>query len=79
MIGVSDRKYGEELCVWIVPRAGASISEDDIRAFCDGQIARYKIPRYIRFVDGFPMTLSGKVQKFKMREMMEEELTLAVC
>ncbi|MGO4004068.1 AMP-binding protein [Pseudomonas fluorescens] len=79
VIGVSDRKYGEELCVWIVPRAGASISEDDIRAFCDGQIARYKIPRYIRFVDGFPMTLSGKVQKFKMREMMEEELTLAVC
>ena len=79
VIGVSDRKYGEELCVWIVPRAGASISEDDIRAYCDGQIARYKIPRYIRFVDGFPMTLSGKVQKFKMREMMEEELTLAVC
>jgi fatty-acyl-CoA synthase len=79
VIGVSDRKYGEELCVWIVPRADATISEDDIRAFCDGQIARYKIPRYIRFVDGFPMTLSGKVQKFKMREVMEEELTLTVC
>ncbi|NBA97616.1 AMP-binding protein [Pseudomonas sp. R5(2019)] len=79
VIGVTDRKYGEELCVWIVPRAGATLNEDDIRAFCDGQIARYKIPRYIRFVDGFPMTLSGKVQKFKMREIMEEEHSLAVC
>ncbi|MES2868647.1 MAG: AMP-binding protein [Pseudomonadota bacterium] len=79
VIGVPDQKYGEELCVWIVQRAGATLSEDDIRAFCDGQIARYKVPRYIRFVDGFPMTLSGKVQKFKMREMMEEELKLAVC
>jgi len=79
VIGVSDRKYGEELCVWIVPRTGATISEDDIRAFCEGQIARYKVPRYIRFVDGFPMTLSGKVQKFKMREMMEEELMLTAC
>jgi fatty-acyl-CoA synthase len=79
VIGVPDRKYGEELCVWIVLRAGSTLCEDDIRAFCDGQIAHYKVPRYIRFVDGFPMTLSGKVQKFKMREIMEEELKLAAC
>ncbi len=79
VIGVADEKYGEELCVWVIVRPGLAISEDEIREFCSSQIARYKIPRYIRFVDGFPMTLSGKVQKFRMREIMEEELTLAVC
>jgi len=79
VIGVPDEKYGEELCVWVIVRPGLVINEDEIREFCSSQIARYKIPRYIRFVDGFPMTLSGKVQKFRMREIMEEELALAVC
>ncbi|MNP00639.1 Short-chain-fatty-acid--CoA ligase [compost metagenome] len=79
VIGVPDQKYGEELCVWIVPRPGEVISEAEVREFCSSQIARYKVPRYIRFVEDFPMTLSGKVQKFRMREIMEEELMSAVC
>ncbi len=76
VIGVPDDKYGEELCAWIRLREGqeGQVSEDDIRAFCKGQIAHYKIPRYIRFVDEFPMTVTGKVQKFVMRKQMAEEL-----
>jgi len=74
VIGVPDRKYGEELCAWIVLRPGAELDEAGVRAFCEGQIAHYKIPRYVRFVDAFPMTVTGKVQKFKMREAMKEEL-----
>ena len=72
-----DAKYGEELCAWIVLRAGETATEEEIRAFCRGQIAHYKIPRYVRFVDGFPMTVTGKVQKFVMREQMVEELGVA--
>jgi fatty-acyl-CoA synthase len=74
VVGLPDEKYGEELCAWIV--AKEPVGEDDIRKFCDGQIARYKIPRYIRFVDGFPMTVTGKVQKFLIREAMIKELDL---
>ncbi|HJV83949.1 MAG TPA: AMP-binding protein [Noviherbaspirillum sp.] len=77
VVGVPDKKYGEELCAWIVPRAGASINEESVREFCKGQIAHYKVPRYIRFVEAFPMTVTGKVQKFKMREQMKQELQLA--
>ncbi len=76
VVGVPDPKYGEELCAWIVLRPGATLNEAALRAFCDGQIAYYKVPRYMRFVDAFPMTVTGKVQKFKMREMMKEELKL---
>lgn len=79
VIGVPDRVYGEELCVWIVARAGTTLREEDVRQFCEGKIARYKIPRYIRFVEGYPMTLSGKVQKYRMREMMSEEINLIAC
>ncbi|PRD95728.1 AMP-binding enzyme, partial [Burkholderia contaminans] len=61
---------GEELCAWIVLRADEQMTEDDVRAFCNGQIAHYKIPRYIRFVDELPMTVTGKVQKFVMRQQM---------
>jgi fatty-acyl-CoA synthase len=67
VIGVPDHKYGEELCAWIKLKSGADASADDIRAFCRDQIAHYKIPRYIRFVTDFPMTVTGKVQKFAMR------------
>jgi fatty-acyl-CoA synthase len=74
VIGVPDEKYGEELCAWIVPRAGAKLDEDAVRAFCSDQISHYKIPRYIRMVEGFPITVTGKVQKFQMREQMIEEL-----
>ncbi|HXL99176.1 MAG TPA: AMP-binding protein, partial [Rhizomicrobium sp.] len=77
VVGLPDEKYGEELCAWIVLREPAD--EADIRAFCDGQIARYKIPRYIRFVDGFPMTVTGKVQKFLIREAMVKELDLKIA
>jgi fatty-acyl-CoA synthase len=74
VIGVPDDKYGEELCAWVVLRPDASVTADDIREFCRGQIAHYKIPRYIKFVDGYPMTATGKVQKFVMRKSMAEEI-----
>jgi fatty-acyl-CoA synthase len=72
--GVPDAHWGEELCVWIRLKDGASVTEEDIRAFCRGQITHFKIPRYVRFVDEYPMTVTGKVQKFVMREMMTKEL-----
>ncbi len=78
VIGVPDAKYGEEICAWVKLRPGASATEDELRAFCKGQIAHYKVPRYIRFVDGFPMTITGKIQKFVMREQMISELGLVV-
>lgn len=77
VIGVPDPKYGEELCAWIVLRTGASCTADEIREFCRGQIAHYKVPRHIRFVDAFPMTITGKVQKFVMRKETIEALGLA--
>jgi fatty-acyl-CoA synthase len=76
VIGVPDPKYGEELCAWIRLREGASASEEDIRAFCRGQIAHYKVPRHIRFVSEFPMTITGKIQKYLMREQTIAELGL---
>ena len=76
VFGVPDPKYGEEVCAWIVLKPGETSTEDDIRAFCRDQIAHYKIPRYIRFVDEMPMTITGKVQKFVMRERMTLELGL---
>ncbi len=78
VIGVPDRRYGEELCAWVRLRDGETASDDEIRAFCEGQIAHYKIPRYVKFVDGFPMTVTGKIQKFIMREKMIAELGLEV-
>jgi fatty-acyl-CoA synthase len=77
VIGVPDDRFGEELCAWIKLRDGESASIDDMRAFCQGQIAHYKIPRYIEFVDSFPMTITGKIQKFVMRQQMKEKLGLA--
>jgi fatty-acyl-CoA synthase len=74
VIGVPDEKYGEELCAWIVPRAGAELDEDMVRAHCREQIAHYKVPRYVRLVREFPTTVTGKVQKFQMREQMIKEL-----
>ncbi len=76
VIGVPDERYGEELMAWIIPRGEAELSEDEVKAFCRDQIARFKVPRYIKFVDSFPMTVTGKVQKFKMRETAIEELEL---
>jgi len=76
VIGVPDERYGEELMAWVIPRPGETLTEDDVRDFCRGQIAHFKIPRYVKFVDSFPMTVTGKVQKFKMREVAIEELGL---
>jgi fatty-acyl-CoA synthase len=76
VIGVPDEKYGEELCAWIKLRDGEGASADDIKAFCKGQIAHFKVPRYIEFVDDFPMTVTGKIQKFVMRDQMIEKLGL---
>lgn len=77
VFGVPDQKYGEELCAWIKLRPGTEADEEEIKAFCRGQIAHYKVPRYVRFVDEFPMTVTGKMQKFVMREHMIEDLKLA--
>ncbi len=76
VIGVPDAKYGEELMAWVKLRPGAQLTGEEIRAYCRGKIATYKIPRYYKFVDGFPMTVTGKVQKFKMRETAIHELGL---
>jgi fatty-acyl-CoA synthase len=77
VVGVPDLKYGEELCAWVKLKPGAAASAEDIQSFCNGQIAHYKIPRYIKFVDAFPMTVTGKVQKFLMREETIKELGLS--
>jgi fatty-acyl-CoA synthase len=77
VIGVPDEKYGEEVMAWIVLKAGQTATPDELREFCRGKIAHYKVPRYWRFTDTYPMTVSGKVQKFKMREMAIAELGLA--
>ena len=75
VFGVPDEKYGEEVCAWIIVRAGEQLTEEEVKAYCSGQIAHYKVPRYVRFVDEMPMTVTGKVQKFVMRERMIDELS----
>ncbi|MEZ7173413.1 AMP-binding protein [Sporosarcina sp. OR05] len=74
IVGVPDEKYGEEVMAWIIPKKGAAIDEESIRSFCKGQISHHKIPRFIHFVEEYPMTASGKIQKFKLREMSVEEV-----
>jgi fatty-acyl-CoA synthase len=76
VVGVPDLKYGEELCAWVKLRPGGALTPQDVRDFCTGKIAHYKIPRYVRVTEDFPMTVTGKVQKFKMRETSVEELGL---
>ncbi len=76
VIGVPDERMGEELMAWVVLRDGASATDDDIRAFCEQNLAHFKAPRYVKFVTEFPLTVTGKVQKFRMREMAIEELGL---
>jgi fatty-acyl-CoA synthase len=74
VFGVPDERYGEELCAWIKIRVGEKLTAEEVRDFCRDQIAHYKVPRHIRFVDEFPMTVTGKIQKFIMRERMVAEL-----
>lgn len=76
IVGVPDHKYGEVVCAWIILRADAELTAEDIRAFCEGQIAHYKIPHHVKFVDQFPMTVTGKIQKYIIRERMMQELGL---
>ncbi len=76
VVGVPDERYGEELMAWVVVRSGSEVTAEELRDFCSGRIAHFKIPRYVKFVDSFPMTVTGKVQKFKMRELAIEELGL---
>ena len=76
VFGVADHRFGEELCAWIVLRDGAAMTDDEVRDFCRGQIAHQKIPRYVEFVESFPMTVTGKVQKFIMRREVEARLGL---
>ena len=76
VVGVPDARYGEELVAWVTLREGAVAGEEDIREFCRGRIAHFKVPRYVRFTDAFPMTVTGKVQKYKLREAAIAELGL---
>jgi fatty-acyl-CoA synthase len=79
VIGVPDDRYGEEIMAWVQLREGVSLDEDELRDWCRDQIAHFKVPRYVKFVDEFPMTVTGKVQKFKMREQAIDELGLAAA
>ena len=77
VVGVPDPSMGEEVCAWIVPRAGVVLTEADVRGYCVGRIAHYKTPRHIRFVMGFPLTATGKVRKFEIRQAMQAEFEAA--
>jgi fatty-acyl-CoA synthase len=76
VVGVPDEKYGEVLCAWIRVRDGDTVTEDDVREYCRGKLAHFKVPRYVLVVDEFPMTVTGKIQKFKMRDASIERLGL---
>lgn len=71
VVGVAGARYGEELCAWIILREGKSIEDEEIRNWCRGRIAHLKVPRYVRIVQEFPMTVTGKIQKFRIRGTME--------
>ena len=78
VVGVPDPKYGEELCAWVKLKSGCACVEDEIRIFCKSSLAHFKVPRYVKFVDSFPQTVTGKIQKFKIRELMIAEYGLEV-
>ena len=77
VFGVADEKYGEEVCTWIIAKPGEAVSAEDVLAHCKGKIAHYKVPRHVKIVESFAMTVTGKAQKFEMRKMMEAELGIA--
>ena len=70
VFGVPDQKFGEIVCAWVQLKKGAALTEDDVKAYCRDQITHFKVPTHVRFVGEFPMTVTGKIQKFKMREVM---------
>ena len=69
VVGVPDERFGEQLCAWIILHEEASVNEDEVKAYCQGKIAHFKVPHYVRFTDAFPMTVTGKIQKYKLREL----------
>ena len=75
-VGVPDPKFGEVLCACVILKPGVSADENELKEFCRGEIAHYKVPQYVRFVDSFPMTVTGKIQKFILRQAMADELGL---
>jgi fatty-acyl-CoA synthase len=77
VFGIPDKKYGEQICAWVRLKPDTKLSEENVIAFCKAQIAHYKIPAMVRFVDTFPMTITGKVQKYLMRQTMAKELGLS--
>jgi fatty-acyl-CoA synthase len=77
VVGVPDERFGEELMAWVVCRGGAELDREAVAEFCRGRIAHFKVPRYVECVSEFPRTVTGKVQKFKLRERAIEELGLA--
>jgi len=79
VVGVPDPRYGEEIAAFVIAREGAALDPDSVREFCAGRIAHYKVPRYVICVDEFPMTITGKIQKFKLREAAVERLGLAAA
>ena len=76
VVGLPDERFGEEVCAWIRLKHGAGVTEEDIKTFCRGQVAHFKIPRYIVFVEEYPTTVTGKIQKYKLREMGIERFGL---
>jgi fatty-acyl-CoA synthase len=77
VIGIPSEKYGEEVMAWIIPHEGVTLEAEAIKTFCHGQIATFKIPKFIKFVDSFPTTVTGKVQKFIMRHLAMEEMGIS--
>lgn len=78
VVGVPDEKYGEELCAWVQLHHGKELTDAQVKEYCKGKLAHYKVPRYVKFVDSFPQTVTGKIQKFKIREQMIAELGLKI-
>jgi len=76
VIGVPDEKYGEAIMAWVMLKSGEQVTEEELREYCKGNIAHFKVPRYFKFVTSFPMTVTGKIQKYQMREQSTQELGL---
>ncbi|MGH8239966.1 MAG: AMP-binding enzyme, partial [Steroidobacteraceae bacterium] len=74
VFGISDAKFGEEICAWVIARPARCVAPEDVIDYCKGRIAHYKVPRYVRVVDAFITTVTGKAQKFEMRKVTETEL-----
>jgi fatty-acyl-CoA synthase len=75
VVGVPDERYGEQLCAWVIRKEDATAGEDEIKAYCQGKIAHFKVPNYVRFIEAFPMTVTGKIQKYKLRELFAETVS----